>query len=779
MRVPPCTAVAALAACLAAPCAGPAHAAWPADPAVNVALCTAPSGQQFPVAVSDGAGGAIVAWWDFRGGANFDLYATRVLADGTPDPAWPANGVALCTASGDQQYPAIAPDGSGGAIVFWCDARGGLFDLYATRVLAGGAVDPAWPSNGLAVCALPGGQWFPAAIADGAGGAIVAWSDTRAGASDVYAQRVLGSGAVAPGWPAGGVALCTAPGAQDEVQLAGDGAGGAIVAWSDARGGVNFDVYARRVLASGAPDPAWPADGRALCAAPGNQLHPRLASDGAGGAIAVWQDARSWTEYDLYAQRVLANGEPDPAWPADGLAVCAAPLNQTEPRIVADGAGGAVVAWTDDRNGAHSDIYSARLLGSGARAPGWPADGLVLCAAPEFQHSPDLVADGAGGAVVVWSDSRGGASHDVYAQHALGSGAADPAWPAGGRAVSTAPGEQQNVVLVAGPAPIAVWDDTRSGNYDVYAQAATPPASAGPAAPAITAIADVKPDQGGFVTVAWSASALDAAPAFGIAAYRVWRSAAGSDWEPVAAAAAEAKAEYSLVTPTTRDSCASGTNVQRFRVEAIPAGPAAEGWSSAPDSAWSVDDLAPAAPQGFAGAFLGSGTALGWLPGPEPDLAAYRIYRGLTDTFEPSASNLLAEVTENEYTDPVATAYAYKLSAVDVNGNESPHALVRRGIAGAAAPAPRDFLAPAGALPARGAVALRFGLAAAGRASLAVYDPAGRRVRTLVDASLPAGEHAAAWDGRDESGRAAPAGFYFARLESAGASRTLRFVRLP
>jgi hypothetical protein len=63
-----------------------------------VAVCTAtgtPTGQQFcPTVVSDGAGGAIVAWDDWRDGANYncDIYAQRVLANGelggdVPTPA--------------------------------------------------------------------------------------------------------------------------------------------------------------------------------------------------------------------------------------------------------------------------------------------------------------------------------------------------------------------------------------------------------------------------------------------------------------------------------------------------------------------------------------------------------------------------------------------------------------------------------------------------------------------------------------------------------------------
>ena len=87
-------------------------AAWPHDPNNgNVALCTAANDQGPPMIVSDGAGGAIVTWEDFRSGTNWDIYAQRVSAAGVPQ--WTANGVALCTAANTQGSPMIVSDGAG------------------------------------------------------------------------------------------------------------------------------------------------------------------------------------------------------------------------------------------------------------------------------------------------------------------------------------------------------------------------------------------------------------------------------------------------------------------------------------------------------------------------------------------------------------------------------------------------------------------------------------------------------------------------------------------
>lgn len=50
-------------------------------------------------------------------------------------------------------------------------------------------------------------------------------------------------------------------------------------------------------------------------------------------------------------------------------------------------------------------------------------------------------------------------------------------------------------------------------------------------------------------------------------------------------------------------------------------------------------------------------------------------------------------------------------------------------------------------------------------ARLVVYDLNGRPVRHLLKATVAAGWTELTWDGRDDAGRALPAGAYFYRLE--------------
>jgi len=85
----------------------------------------------------------------------------------------------------------------------------------------------------------------------------------------------------------------------------------------------------------------------------------------------------------------------------------------------------------------------------------------------------------------------------------------------------------------------------------------------------------------------------------------------------------------------------------------------------------------------------------------------------------------------------------------------------------AGSPVAGNRLLPPSPNPANPRTVVRFRLAAPGVVSLDVYDLAGRLVRRLVDGELPAGEHAAAWDGADATGRPAATGTYRLLLRTA------------
>ena len=455
--------------------ATPAFAAW----TVNGNPLSLATGQQtHPLAAADGQGGAYVVWIDARNG-NPDLFAQHVNATGAIVAGWPGDGLALCTHSATQTDPAITSDGVGGAYVVWADQRAASPDIYAIRITSGG-IASGWALNGLAVCAAIGFQANPVIARDGAGGALVAWSDLRGATEDVYVQHVLSSGAVDGAWTANGALLSGAGQQQAFPTIVSDGAGGAIVAWEDGRNGGGLtsqkDLYAGRMTAAGAPDTAWAVNGELIALVPGfDQSTPQAIADGAGGAIVAWTDQRNGSS-DLYAMRVLGDGNLAPGWTPDGAEIAKLAGEQILPVLVSDGAGGVIVAWQDGRDTSsfptNTDVFALRLLANGSRAPGWPANGVDLSVQPDRQDDPAICADGAGGALVAWKDGRPGA--EIYAQHVLADGTRAAGWTGDGVAICLAADQQIDPTLVSDGAGggLCAWEDFRNGglNHDVYAQ---------------------------------------------------------------------------------------------------------------------------------------------------------------------------------------------------------------------------------------------------------------------------------------------------------------------
>ena len=141
------------------------------------------------------------------------LCVMLILATVLPQPAavmaWPGQSTRstpICTASGDQEFHQLIPDGSGGAIIAWSEWNGFSINLiHAQRLSAAGA--PHWMADGVAVGPAAGDQNLPALASDGAGGAIIAWVDEREAWAKIYAQRVNGAGAAQ--WAAEGVPVCS------------------------------------------------------------------------------------------------------------------------------------------------------------------------------------------------------------------------------------------------------------------------------------------------------------------------------------------------------------------------------------------------------------------------------------------------------------------------------------------------------------------------------------------------------------------------------------------
>jgi hypothetical protein len=153
-----------------------------------------------PKIVSDGNSGAIICWTEKYRGADSvnhytdDIYAQRVDSGG--NFVWQSQGVPVCSLSNSwSSYPAMITDGQGGAIIAWEDDRGGLgyTRVFAQRLDSLG--NRMWPENGVLVCNQMSG--YVDLCSDGCGGAIIAYVDGRdeaATSDNIYAQRIDSAG---------------------------------------------------------------------------------------------------------------------------------------------------------------------------------------------------------------------------------------------------------------------------------------------------------------------------------------------------------------------------------------------------------------------------------------------------------------------------------------------------------------------------------------------------------------------------------------------------------
>jgi hypothetical protein len=181
--------------------------------------------------------------------------------------------------------------------------------IFAQHLLGTGVVDPAWPLNGRAISDAAVSETRPLAVPDGAGGALVNWQGFTV-QLNMYLQHVTGAGIVDPNWPVAGKALSDATVPQTDAGIVVDGSGGAVVVWSNGN-----HLLAQHVLANAAVDPLYPETGRPIANGPGTQGDPALVATGGGGAIVSWSDTRNGSDVDIFALQIanaVTTGVPPP-----------------------------------------------------------------------------------------------------------------------------------------------------------------------------------------------------------------------------------------------------------------------------------------------------------------------------------------------------------------------------------------------------------------------------------------------------------------------------------
>lgn len=773
-----------------------------------------PNDQRYITSCSDGAGGAFIAWEDLRVDFNSDLYVQRINAAGVPQ--WTAQGLGVCTLTGAQWQPRLVSDGAGGAIVAWTDSRNGTLDVYAQRLNASGA--SLWTANGVVVCNAAADQQWQAMVADGVGGAIIAWYDARTptNMNDIYAQRINSSGV--PQWFANGVAVCNIAQDQTYPQIVSDQAQGAIICWSDSRGAAPLppDLYAQRVLSNGSM--AWTANGVVVCNATNYQGNQKIISDGANGAIVAWADYRSGSNYDIYAQR-LGGAAGASLWTANGLAVCTVGNDQFGPSLVSDGNQGAFIAWMDERAAAfNNDVYIQHVGSPGIAL--WTPGGVALASDfTNIEQEVQLTSDASNGVIAVWVDTRDGPAGELYAQRLTNNGSV--VWGAGMRLTTNPFVETTPIPIADGSGNVILSFSTGQIYTDANVYATRIDGRFGywgKPEPTLFAVKDVPNDQGGKVRVEWYASSRDQLNQQTILKYTIWRAidqalyansvAAGVPevkatdpassfsnhavrheklqaldyfWELIGTQSAAYRYAYSFTAETSFDSTATNSATHRFQILAH-ANSDLINWPSNILTGRSVDNIAPPPPLFLSAQRVGNNVVLKWKGVHVPDLDKYKVYRGTSTGVTPIAADFLADDPDTVMTDSSAptSAVYYIVTATDVHQNQS----LKSNEASVAATTNAGNLPPINALtvmqnhpnPFTGETQLQVGLPAKGDVRVEIYDVAGRRVRTTLMPARAKGWNTLRLTALDDRGAALPSGVYFYKVHAGAEAVTKKMV---
>ncbi len=406
---------------------------------------------------------AALASADFDADGRRDLVAATLASDdatvllnpcrSTPPEvpswiAWAANGVPVCRAPGLQTSPVLVADGGGGAFVAWVDVRGADDDIYFSHLGPDGSVVAGWPTDGAPVCTASGNQYAVTMVPDDLGGVFLAWSDDRTTAPAVYFQHMGPAGAPAPGWPANGVPV-PAPSYQYDPGLARDGTGGMLLYWRDVRNNAGSEPFLLRINSAGAAASGWPAGGLQLDLNPIENVGA-IVEDGHGGAWVTWGSNLGSGSYWVQSntvEHVAGDGSSLEGSTESSTGADAAPT------LALDPVGGVAVA-----RGVPVQIVVQHL--------GWSVFGEVWVS--DQPYRPFAIAPDRTGGVYATTQEDGPSGIVLQAKHVIWPGDLAPGWVFGPGPVLDG---SERVVMTADSTGgvFCAWQDLRSGHAELYA----------------------------------------------------------------------------------------------------------------------------------------------------------------------------------------------------------------------------------------------------------------------------------------------------------------------
>jgi hypothetical protein len=186
-----------------------------------------------------------------------------------------------------------------------------------------------------------------------------------------------------------------------------------------------------------------------------------------------------------------------------------------------------------------------------------------------------------------------------------------------------------------------------------------------------------------------------------------------------------------------------------------------------------VDNLAPGVPLNL----VYSTGQLSWDESAAEDFDYFTVYGANADNF---GAATLVDYSVAPAMNVTASPYVfYFVTATDFSGNEGKPAKVNTlsNVGGT----PKSYVLSVFNYPNpfNPRTTVSYTVPARAPVTVAIYDPRGAKVATLVDhEERDAGAYRLDWDGRADNGAVVSSGVYFARIEHAGATRNRKMVLL-
>ena len=319
-------------------------------------------------------------------------------------------------------------------------------------------------------------------VRDLSGGAFVFWQDNKSGfQNEVYFVRVNSEGKVNQSFgqsvlPSGqtgfkpeGRKITSLSGPEENPVCSNEISNSAIVVWTDYTYSRAGNLFAQRILGNG--NPAWSNIGLQLTNTGEEISGYSVCSDNSGSSFVAYvsKDPEINGSYKVEVQKISLDGKS--LFEQHNVLVNKSRDRKSMTTVVPDNEGGVYVFWIDTQN--NKNIILCQHINEEGK-PGW--DGLALS-----QHDKLVEISGSVQNIITYVAKRVGnksvyiawqiqkKSKDIY--HQLIDNKGRGLWGRGGKQVTSLKGNQFNPQIICSDSTIILsWTNEQSNNSDIYIQ---------------------------------------------------------------------------------------------------------------------------------------------------------------------------------------------------------------------------------------------------------------------------------------------------------------------